>query len=124
MVDPLLRRALKLMNLRATQLPTPPRRAENADRNLWRALDFHTRTGRHRAKNVAKDWQLAPEAARLVSTIASRLGRKPEFQQVLRACDHTALRKLVRIHRDRITHVDGWRRHIEALNRLQVLRLI
>lgn len=96
-------------------------RAEEADRNLWVALDHHLRTGKHRAKDVAEAWAFLITAAE-VYTIASRMQRRPEFRQILRQVDAAGLRKALQWHRERLTHIDGWRRHVEALRSLQSAR--
>jgi hypothetical protein len=78
-------------------------RARNADRDLWVALDFHTRTGRHRAKRVAQAWGLP---APLVDLIAHRYGRspprRPGFQELLLKLTHSQLRAIVRMHHARL----------------------
>jgi hypothetical protein len=121
-----LRRALQLMAARAGRLSKPPRRAANPDRDLWVALDFHTRTGYRRAKLVAADWPgVGLKNPRHVLTIASRLGRRPEFQAALaalRALPRPMVRDLVRAHRLRLTRGAGWVRHVKALRLLQVYR--
>lgn len=50
-------------------LERPRDRRKHRDRDFWIAVDFHTRTGRDRAKAVARAWGLNP---RQVATIASR----------------------------------------------------
>jgi hypothetical protein len=75
------------------------RRAKHADRNFWVALDFHTRTGRNRAKLVAIDWNLKPHE---VANIASRFRRRPEFQKILAAKCVAEHRRLLTWHRARL----------------------
>jgi hypothetical protein len=46
-----------------------PVEARNRRRDFWMAIDYHTRTGRNRAKLVAREWGVEPDR---VETIASR----------------------------------------------------
>ncbi len=73
------------------------RRAANADRDKWVALDFHTRVGRYRAREVGKAWGLD---APLVDLIAHRYRRR--LAKVLEENTVGRLRTLVEMHHARL----------------------
>ncbi len=75
------------------------RRARSADLYLWVALDFHTRTGRHRAKLVGTRWGIP---APLIALIAHRYGLRPGFQELLRRLARAQLRAVVGMHHARL----------------------
>lgn len=64
---------LPLLYTLGEELLRPKRKAnrpsKNETRDFWIAMDFHTRSGSHRAKKVATSWKMKPAA---IAVIASR----------------------------------------------------
>jgi hypothetical protein len=119
-----LARILRLMARRWRRNSRPTRRAENADSDLWVGLDRETDPAAS-SQQIAARWAALALTPAMVDTIASRMRRRPEFQQVLREVDAEKLRRLVQLHRERLRliHLDGLRQHLEALRSLQFAQL-
>lgn len=95
----LLRRAVD------ASLQARPRRrwGKNAGRDQWVAIDFHTRTGRHRAKHVADDWAAFKLRPRQVATIATRW--RAACRRLLRVMNADALRAILPMNKARLLQI-------------------